>query len=123
MEKFKDDLIKDIGEIRYNHSLRVMEAAIDLAGKYNVSQDKARLAAILHDCGKLLDLDRLKNDEYFGIIKDIPTNINLDLWHGFLGGKIAEKKYNIRDEDILNSIRYHTTGRENMSALEKIIYL
>lgn len=43
--------------------------------------------------------------------------------HGFLGAKLAEKLYEIKDIDILNAISYHTTGRENMSTLEKIIFL
>ena len=45
------------------------------------------------------------------------------LTHSFLGAKMAERDFGITDDDILNAIKYHTTGRAGMSLLEKIVYI
>ncbi len=56
----------------------------------------------------------------FDIILDSIMKNNKDLIHGVLGGEaLAREEYNIRDKDILNAIRFHTTGREDMSLLRK----
>lgn len=120
----KESLIKNIGEKRYNHSLRVMETAIELGHKYDVNIEKIKMAAILHDCGKLMERQILLKMAYdFGIILDTCMEHNLELIHGPLGSKIAEEKYKINDKEILDAICYHTTGRENMTMLDKIIYI
>lgn len=121
---FKDMLIKDIGIKRYEHSLRVMETSIKLANIYGVDIDKASKAALLHDCGKLLSrINLLKMANSFGIILDSVMEDNPDLIHGPLGAKIAEVVYKVEDREILDAIYYHTTGRENMTLLDKIIYI
>ena len=119
-----ESLIKNIGEKRYNHSLRVMETAIELGYRYSVDVEKIRTAAILHDCGKLMEKGILLKMAYdFGIILDTCMENNLELIHGPLGSKIAEEKYKIKDKEVLDAIYYHTTGRENMTILDKIIYI
>lgn len=121
---FYDKLKEDIGIYRYEHSLRVMEKSVELARIYNVSNEKAAVAGLLHDCGKLKGgTNLLKLAENFDIILDGMTKSNNELIHSVLGAVIAEREYGIEDEDILNAIRFHTTGRENMSLLEKIIYV
>ncbi len=117
-------LIEDIGEKRYNHSLRVAEEALKLARIYKCDLDKVKVAAILHDCGKVLDMEKLLNLDYLSdISQDNLNNIHLDLSHSLLGALLAERVYNINDDEILDAIRYHTTGRENMTCIDKIIYL
>lgn len=117
-------LKKDIGIKRYNHSLRVMDTSVQLANKYNISLKKASVAGLLHDCGKLhQSINLLKLADDFGIILDNVSKNNKDLIHSHLGAVLAKKKYKISDKDVLNAIRYHTTGRKNMSQLEKIIYI
>lgn len=117
-------LKEDIGIERYNHSLRVVDISKKLAEKYGVNVKKASIAALLHDCGKFKDKKRLlKLANDFGIILDNVMEYNWHFIHGPLGAKIAKKIYNIHDEEILNAICYHTTGRENMSLLEKVIYI
>lgn len=120
----KKEVIKDIGERRYFHSRRVVEIGLKLAEIYNEDKEKVKLAAILHDCGKLENKTKLlKKAKDFDIILDIYMKNNIELIHGPLGARIAGKKYKINDQEILNAIKYHTTGRENMTLLDKIIYI
>lgn len=123
-EKILNHILEDIGEHRFNHTLRVVEESRKLASHYSIDGDKAQIAALLHDCAKFSDkknLLKMAND--FDIILNEIMIENHELIHAPLGAKIAQFKYDISDEDILNSIKYHTTGRRNMSELEKIIYL
>ena len=119
-----EKLKESIGVKRYKHSLGVMNTSIELSKLYNCSIKKAALAGLLHDCGKLQgEINLLKIADDFDIIVDNVMKKNPDLIHCFIGEIIAKKEYNIYDKDILNAIRYHTTGREAMSLLEKIVYI
>lgn len=122
IKEIQDRLIKDIGEKRFKHSIRVAETAEKLAKNYKIDVKKAYLAGLIHDCAKY-------NEEFF-INKyriDLSTypvsSIKDPVLHSFLGAEVAKKVYNIFDEDILKAIKYHTTGRSNMSDLEKIIFI
>lgn len=109
---------------RFEHSLRVKETSISLAKHYNINEEKARLGGLLHDCAK-----NLKNNENVYILEKNGYNINemfinnSNIMHGLVGSIIAETIMKITDRDVLNAIAFHTTGRANMSSLEKIIYL
>lgn len=105
IEQIKIELEKSVGTKLFGHCVRTMEEAVKLAKVYNVDIDKAVIAGLLHDCGKLWD----KQTD--------------NLRHAKVGAELAKKIYNVEDVDILNAIRYHTTGREAMSLLEKIIYI
>ena len=119
-----EELKKDIGIERYNHSVNVMNTSGELAKFYNCSVEEAEIAGLLHDCGKFSDkIKILKMVDEFDIILDNIMKINTALVHGPLGVAIAKTKYNISNPDILNAIYYHTTGRENMSLLEKIVFI
>jgi len=109
---------------RFAHTQGVAEEAAKLAGIWGINTEKAYTAALLHDCAK--DLTREQTmalcSEYNIELDDIVKK-QLDLAHSFLGAEIAQKEYLITDSEILNAIKYHTTGRAEMSTLEKIIYL
>ncbi|SCG83715.1 putative protein yqeK [Proteiniborus sp. DW1] len=117
-------LINSIGSERYFHSVRVMEEAVKLASIYKCDKEKAAIAGLLHDCGKFKNEDELlKKSCDFDIIQSGSYFTNTALIHGVLGAEIAKREFHIEDRDILNAIQYHTTGRENMTLLEKIIYI
>ncbi len=89
----------------YGHCIRTMEEAVRLSEHYREDTEKAKIAGLLHDCGK----------------KMVKGNDNLT--HSKTGAAMARDIFHVSDEDILNAIAYHTTGRENMSMLEKIIFI
>ena len=84
---------------RFKHTLGVVESATHLAKLYGVDVEKARLAALLHDCAKELPL------------------------HGLAGMIRAKKEFSISDDEVLEAIRVHTTGKVHMSTLDKVIFL
>lgn len=109
---------------RFIHTHGVAEEAVRLAQHYGENQDKAYIAGLLHDNAKCLSPEeKLSLCEKFGIQLDEVLVNQPDLTHSFLGAEIAKTDFGIRDEDVLNAIRYHTTGRKNMSRLEKIVYI
>ncbi len=117
-------LKKDLGEKRYEHSLRVRDTAVDLAKIHNIDLKKAELAGLLHDCAKYEDKDRiLEEADFYKVDLDPIFKLNPGLIHSYLGAYVAKNDYGIEDEDILNAIKYHTIGRKNMSDLEKLIYM
>ena len=123
-DKIKEYLKDNLKPKRYNHVLGVCSTAIDLARRYNVDENKAILAALAHDVAK-----NLTKDELLNIINKESITLTNDeknteeLWHSIVGPVIAKNVFEINDEEILSAIRWHTTGKENMSDLDKIIYL
>lgn len=117
-------IVKDIlPEKRYIHTLGVIESALSLAKEHGVSEEDAGIAAALHDMAKFHDKHEMR-----AVIVDHGLDTALlqfhhELWHAPVGAVFAKEKLNITNEDILNAIRYHTTGRPGMSDLEKVIYL
>ena len=109
---------------RYEHTLGVAYTAAALAMRYHASVKDAQTAGMLHDCAKCLsDEKRLSVCEKQHIPVTEVERRNPFLLHAKVGAYLAEKKYGVRDSDILNAIQYHTTGRKNMSLLEKIIFI
>ena len=109
---------------RYNHTIGVAYTAASLAMKYEISIDHAFLAGILHDCAKCISDQKLleKCEQNHIIISDFERKCPY-LLHSKLGAFYASSKYETKDQDILNAIIYHTTGKPNMSMLEKIIFV
>lgn len=113
---------QNLKESRLQHTYRVAEEAKRLSKRYGEDPDKTEIAALLHDCAK--NLPRQSMNDLVRKLKLDPHYIdNSNLAHSKLGAWVAKEHFGITDEDILNAISYHTTGRENMSRLEKIIFL
>lgn len=123
-DEIKADLEKRLKEKRFIHSLGVVKAAIYLAKRYNVDEEKAKLAAILHDCGRCYS-----NEEIPLIAKKMEIKLSIleeispVLIHAHVGKVLAKTRYNIKDESILNAISMHTVAGRNMDDLAKIIYI
>lgn len=110
-------------ESRYLHSRGVEEVSYDLALIYGCDTRKASIAGILHDYAKGLSDEELlaKCDQYHLPITEVERKRPV-LLHAKVGSAMVKDLLGVEDEDILNSITYHTTGRPSMSLLEKIIF-
>ncbi len=109
---------------RFEHTMGVEFTAAALAMRYDESIQNARVAGILHDCAKCMsDEKRLAICDRHGIMVTDIERRNPFLLHAKVGAYLAEKKYGVRDQNIFNAIKFHTTGREAMSTLEKIIFV
>jgi predicted HD superfamily hydrolase involved in NAD metabolism len=120
----KKRLVIELDEIRYIHSVSTAYTAQCLAMRYDCDLKKAKLAGILHDCAKCMPNDKkLILAENIGLTISSVERKKPDLLHAKLGEYLAKEVYGVNDIEVLNAIRYHTTGRPNMTMLEKIIYL
>ena len=119
LSEVKEYLKNNLSGERYTHSLRTANAAKKLAKIHDVDEERAYLAGLLHDIAKEIPLC----DMHKYVDKSHEMYCYPPVVHSFIGAYVAKELFNIYDYDILNSISYHTTGRPNMSALEKIIYI
>ncbi len=106
------------------HSLNVANAAAGLAERYGADKDKAYLAGIIHDYGKVFSNQKLV--ELAGQL-DIPldriTRQESRLLHAPVGAALIKKELQVSDPEILQAVANHTTGRRGMGRLEKVVYL
>jgi predicted HD superfamily hydrolase involved in NAD metabolism len=117
-------LEQELNYKRFIHTLAVAGTAASLAMCYGASVEKAELAGLLHDCAKCIDVRKMqKMCERAGLPVSSFESGSGSLLHSKAGSVLAEEKYGCTDPDILNAIRYHTTGRPGMSLLEKIIFV
>ena len=109
---------KLLTEERWQHTVRVAEMAASRCISLGIYEEDALIAAALHDCAKYLgrDAKELKGFEF-------PPSVPPPVLHQYSGAFVAEHTFGIKDKNILNAIAYHTSGRENMSELEKLIFL
>lgn len=123
IEKIKKDLKEMLSEHRYNHSIGVMNKAVELAKVYGVDEDKAALAGLTHDIAKEIpDEEAWKIVEKSNIELDEVEKINTKLLHGPIGAFIVKEKYGL-DEQIQNAIRYHAISYYKMDMLAKVTYI
>lgn len=113
-----------LSDYRFYHSLCVAESAKELARRYGADENKAEAAGILHDAMKENSkAEQLEVIERAGYEITPFEQENKKFYHQISGAAFAKAEVGIDDEEVLNAIRYHTTGRENMSLLEEIVYL
>ncbi len=106
---------KNLPISRLTHTLGVMNLAKTYAKRLNVDTEKTVLAAMLHDSAKYLNPS---DYEGFKLDGDVPKSVV----HQFLGAYIAENELGVTDNEVINAIKYHTTGRPDMGIIEKIIF-
>lgn len=123
-EEYKVILEKRLTPHRYLHSLNVAKSAKELALRYGEDEKNAYTAGLIHD-----------------VCKDTPAGLQLSymiengmelteleisaakLYHAMCGSLYIRKEFGVDNENIINAVRYHTTGRANMSLLEKIVFI
>ena len=119
-----DKMDKCLKRQRYVHSIGVAGTAASLAMKYDANIGRAQVAGILHDCAKCYT-----DDELIGLCRKHEIEIsefeeeNGFLLHAKYGAFLAKNRYGIDDTEVLNAIRWHTTGRADMTLLEKIVFI
>lgn len=121
---YKNELKKQVSNSRYLHSLEVANIARSLALRFGADAEKAEIAGLLHDYSK--DLNKKELARIIQLSDELPKELlsySDELWHGPVASLIIKDEFNITDEEIINSIRHHTSGRRNMSLIEKIICL
>lgn len=124
-ERLRKEMELTLSAKRYTHTLGVAYTSASLAMAHGESLDNAMIAGLLHDCAK-----SMHGAELVAICEKAHINMTAvergnpsALLHAKAGAYLAEHKYGVTDADILNAVRYHTTGRPDMSKLEKIIYI
>ena len=122
-DECRRQLCDEIGNKRYLHSIGVSNTSACLAMRYGCDIWKAYVAGLLHDCAK-----GLSEEEMIRAVTEADIELseieksNPELLHAKAGSVLARSKYEINDDDILDAIKYHTTGRPSMTLLEKIIF-
>ncbi|MCL2056816.1 MAG: nicotinate (nicotinamide) nucleotide adenylyltransferase [Oscillospiraceae bacterium] len=121
---YEKTLTEMLSEKRLAHSRNVRDRAVHLARIHGADESKAALAGLLHDIYRDAENNaQLKYLSECGIILDDAALKHPAVWHGICGAEFVKRHFKITDDDIISAIRYHTTGRANMTELEKIIYL
>nr|WP_316625888.1 bis(5'-nucleosyl)-tetraphosphatase (symmetrical) YqeK [uncultured Ruminococcus sp.] len=124
MDEYKELIRSMMGDYRYTHSVNVSEEAVALAKLYGADVNDAYTAGILHDITKELPAkEQLQIIADGGIILDSVQKNAHKLWHSISGSVYVRDKLGIKNPDIIKAIRYHTTGRQGMSLLEKIVFI
>lgn len=113
-----------LGDKRYKHSVCVSRAAVQLARRYGADEEKAKTAGILHDIMKDLPREEQKKlmDRYGIRLTEVERNAP-KLWHAILGAEYIRRELGVEDPEILQAVRFHTTGRENMTLLDKVLFI
>lgn len=114
---------EQLTERRYEHTLGVAETAVKLAGKYGGDAEKAELAAIFHDYAKFRPYEEMKEIIISQNMDPELLKHNGEIWHAPAGAYLVRTEAGIEDPEILDAIRFHTSGRTGMTLLDKIIYL
>jgi predicted HD superfamily hydrolase involved in NAD metabolism len=118
------EIVKEqITNHRYEHTLGVMETSIELAKRFGADITKAELAAIFHDYAKFRNRDEMKRIIVQQKMKEDLLDFHSELWHAPVGAYLVKEEVGIVDEDVLKAIRFHTTGRPDMTLLEKVVFL
>ena len=123
IEQLAERVSNVLDEYRMRHTMLTVREAVGLAQYHGLSTEKARLAALLHDCAKLGDEDALRLAKEYGYTPNAEEQRAPGLLHGPLGAIRAQREFGIADEEIINAIGCHVFGRLNMTQLDKILYV
>ena len=124
INEMKEKLKKTLKPKRYKHSIGVMETAVKMAKRFNADETKAMLCGLLHDCAKYMSPEEgYEFCKENNIELDEVSKVNYSIVHQYIGAYLAKSEYGVCDKEVLSAIACHTTGKENMSTLDKILCL
>ena len=127
LDHAKGWLSQQLSSERFAHSIGAHEKAVELAEKFQLSpedRERAAIAGLLHDAAKLMTPQQLFDFcDQRQMHLDATDRQTPQTLHPFVGAELVRDAFSLHDEDILNAIRFHTTGRANMSMVEKIVYI
>ena len=124
-QKEAKELVRSrLSDKRYEHTLNVKKMAVKLARRYGADEDRAALAALLHDAAKEIPKDEMRElmrayPQYGEGGEERPVPV----WHGVCAAILARTQWGVTDEAVLSAIACHTAGKPGMSKLDKIVYL
>ena len=124
-QKQAKELVRSrLSDKRYEHTINVKKMAVKLARRYGADEDRAALAALLHDAAKEIPKDEMRaimkaHPEYAEGGEERPTPV----WHGICAAILARTEWGVTDEAVLSAIACHTAGKAGMTQLDKILYL
>ena len=121
-KEWNDKIPEMLTPKRLKHTLGVRDTAVSLAKHYNQDTEKAEIASMCHDIFRGKSIEEL-NDlvKHYGL-DDIYLN-NSNLAHGKLAACFMNEEMGIEDCQVLDCVSYHTTGRADMTMLEKIVFV
>lgn len=123
IELLKEEIKEKLTEKRYLHSISVMNMCEKLAKKYNCDVKRAMLIGVVHDMAKEMTDEEMLTYVNRNHISISETEKNLPkILHGKIAGDFAKKKYDF-DDEMCEAIKYHTTGKENMTLLQKVLFV
>ena len=123
-ESYVDIIRNKLSPYRFNHSVEVAKSAAYLSEKYGGDREKMILAGLLHDV-----LKEAGKEEIFGYVEKYGMHLSVleektpKLWHAPVGAEYIRNELNIQDEEIIDAVKYHTTGRKNMTLSDKILFI
>lgn len=119
------DLVKSqMPPKRWHHTMGVMASAVELAERFGEDPAKAQFAALLHDFCKAWPVERQRQvleeggEEWMDLLE-----YDKELWHGPVAAIVLRRDFGVEDEAVLDAVRWHTSGRVNMTKLDKIVCL
>ena len=124
LDEIKEILSQTLSPSRYRHTLGTADMAVRYAKLLGADPERAYLAGIIHDCVKNYSNEELlKEARRYGLPIDEVSQKNAHLLHGAVGAAHAKEVFGVTDGEILSAVSCHTTGKPNMTKLEKILFL
>jgi predicted HD superfamily hydrolase involved in NAD metabolism len=120
-EYLKNEFLQD--QARLQHIMNVLKVALDLGEIFVVDKNALKVAVLLHDATKMLDFKENYTLASKMFDKDVLNQVPIPCLHAYSAAALAKVKFEIQDQDVLNAITYHCSGRPKMSMLEKIVFV
>jgi predicted HD superfamily hydrolase involved in NAD metabolism len=113
-----------LSEKRYGHTLRVADTAADLARVHGLDEERARLSALIHDAARESEPEEfLRLAEEWNLTVEEPERQSPKLLHGPVAAELARRELGVRDEEVLEAVRAHTTAKPEMGPLSLTLYV